>query len=220
MALRGRPARARHPDQDRGRGAARWLSLDRERVRGAVRPDRRRPGPPGRHRPVDRGRGRTSPSAARRRSSAVASRSASRCSRSRPPAPRARWTPSSPTSSSSTTGASCGPTSASATAGSSRWAGRATPTSPTGSHPALVIGPSTDVISGEGKILTAGGIDTHVHFLSPSQIVEALATGLTTLGGGGTGPSEGSQGDDRDAGRVAPRRRSTAAWTPCRSTCC
>ena len=62
-----------------------------------------------------------------------------------------------------------------------------------GVHPDLQIGPSTDVISGEGKILTAGGIDLHVHFLSPSQIHEALATGLTTLAGGGTGPSEGSR---------------------------
>ena len=56
-----------------------------------------------------------------------------------------------------------------------------------------MIGPGTDVISGEGKILTAGGFDSHVHFLSPSQITEALAAGLTTLGGGGTGPSEGSK---------------------------
>jgi urease subunit alpha len=62
-----------------------------------------------------------------------------------------------------------------------------------GVDPALVIGPGTDVISGEGKILTAGGFDSHVHFLSPSQISEALAVGLTTLGGGGTGPSEGSK---------------------------
>ena len=62
-----------------------------------------------------------------------------------------------------------------------------------GVDPALVIGPGTDVISGEGKILTAGGFDSHVHFLSPSQIAEALAAGLTTLGGGGTGPSEGSK---------------------------
>src|SRR6476659_9676237 len=58
-----------------------------------------------------------------------------------------------------------------------------------GVDPRLVIGPGTDVISGEGKILTAGGFDSHVHFLSPSQIVEALAAVLTTLGGGGTGPS-------------------------------
>ncbi len=62
-----------------------------------------------------------------------------------------------------------------------------------GVHPSLVIGPGTDVISGEGKILTAGAIDIHVHFLSRSQLVEALATGITTVGGGGTGPSEGSK---------------------------
>ena len=62
-----------------------------------------------------------------------------------------------------------------------------------GVHPDLVIGPSTDVISGEGKILTAGGIDVHVHFLSRSQLVEAISTGITTVGGGGTGPSEGSK---------------------------
>jgi urease subunit alpha len=62
-----------------------------------------------------------------------------------------------------------------------------------GVHPLLQIGPSTDVISGEGKILTAGAIDSHVHLLSPSQIHEALATGITTIVGGGTGPSEGSK---------------------------
>jgi urease subunit alpha len=62
-----------------------------------------------------------------------------------------------------------------------------------GVHPELLIGPSTDVISGEGKILTAGAIDIHVHLLSRSQLVEALATGITTVGGGGTGPSEGSR---------------------------
>ncbi|MFD7368895.1 urease subunit alpha [Nocardiopsis alba] len=57
----------------------------------------------------------------------------------------------------------------------------------------LEIGPSTDVISGEGKILTAGTIDTHVHYISPSSVMEALATGTTTLVGGGVGPSEGSK---------------------------
>lgn len=62
-----------------------------------------------------------------------------------------------------------------------------------GVHPDLAIGPATDVISGEGRILTAGAIDMHVHFLSTSQIHEALATGITTVGGGGTGPSEGSR---------------------------
>ncbi|WP_405061171.1 urease subunit alpha [Kribbella sp. NBC_01505] len=62
-----------------------------------------------------------------------------------------------------------------------------------GVHPALRIGPSTDVIAGEGRILTAGAIDSHVHLLSPSQLHEALATGITTVAGGGTGPSEGSK---------------------------
>jgi len=62
-----------------------------------------------------------------------------------------------------------------------------------GVHPDLVIGPSTDVISGEGRILTAGAIDIHVHFLSRSQLLEALSAGITTVGGGGTGPSEGSK---------------------------
>ncbi|MEV5002109.1 urease subunit alpha [Nocardioides sp. LML1-1-1.1] len=62
-----------------------------------------------------------------------------------------------------------------------------------GVHPDLVIGPGTDVVSGEGKILTAGAIDIHVHLLSRSQLVEALATGITTIGGGGTGPSEASK---------------------------
>ncbi|MEQ6899742.1 urease subunit alpha [Nocardioides sp. YIM 152588] len=62
-----------------------------------------------------------------------------------------------------------------------------------GVHPDLVIGPGTDVVAGEGRILTAGAIDIHVHLLSQSQLVEALATGITTIGGGGTGPSEGSK---------------------------
>ncbi|MGY5128177.1 urease subunit alpha [Streptomyces nigrescens] len=56
----------------------------------------------------------------------------------------------------------------------------------------FVIGPETEVISGHGKILTAGGVDTHVHFICPEQIGEALAAGVTTLIGGGTGPAEGS----------------------------
>ena len=62
-----------------------------------------------------------------------------------------------------------------------------------GVHPDLAIGASTDVIAGEGKILTAGAIDAHVHLISPSQLHEALATGITTVAGGGTGPSEGSK---------------------------
>ncbi|GGO40310.1 MULTISPECIES: urease subunit alpha [Streptomyces] len=62
-----------------------------------------------------------------------------------------------------------------------------------GVHPDLVIGPETEVIAGNGKILTAGGIDTHIHFISPTIVDEALASGVTTLIGGGTGPAEGSK---------------------------
>jgi len=56
----------------------------------------------------------------------------------------------------------------------------------------IIIGPGTEVIAGEGKIVTAGGIDTHVHFICPQQIEEALYSGLTTMMGGGTGPAAGS----------------------------
>ncbi|MDK1361185.1 urease subunit alpha [Arthrobacter sp. zg-Y1219] len=59
--------------------------------------------------------------------------------------------------------------------------------------PELVIGPGTEVIAGEGRILTAGGIDTHVHLLGTDALREALASGITTVGGGGTGPAEGSK---------------------------
>ncbi|MGH8482844.1 MAG: urease subunit alpha, partial [Pseudomonas sp.] len=56
----------------------------------------------------------------------------------------------------------------------------------------IVIGPGTDVIAGEGNIVTAGGIDTHIHFICPQQADEALASGTTTLVGGGTGPTVGT----------------------------
>jgi len=62
-----------------------------------------------------------------------------------------------------------------------------------GVHPALEIGPTTDVIAGEGRILTAGGIDGHVHFICPQLVEQAIATGITTLIGGGAGPTEGSR---------------------------
>ncbi|MFC4002171.1 urease subunit alpha [Prauserella oleivorans] len=62
-----------------------------------------------------------------------------------------------------------------------------------GVDPALVIGPSTEVLAGNGRILTAGGIDCHVHFICPQLTETALASGLTTLIGGGTGPAEGSK---------------------------
>src|ERR1700758_5591273 len=56
----------------------------------------------------------------------------------------------------------------------------------------LVIGPGTEVIAGEGKILTAGGFDTHIHFICPQQIEEALMSGITSMLGGGTGPAAGT----------------------------
>jgi urease subunit alpha len=57
----------------------------------------------------------------------------------------------------------------------------------------IVIGASTEIIAGEGMIVTAGGIDTHVHFINPTQVRTALASGVTTLIGGGTGPAAGSK---------------------------
>ncbi len=56
----------------------------------------------------------------------------------------------------------------------------------------IVVGPATEVIAGEGKIVTAGGIDSHIHFICPQQIEEALMSGVTTMIGGGTGPATGT----------------------------
>lgn len=56
----------------------------------------------------------------------------------------------------------------------------------------IIIGPGTEIIAGEGKIITAGGIDVHVHFICPQQIEEALYSGVTTMMGGGTGPATGT----------------------------
>jgi urease subunit alpha len=56
----------------------------------------------------------------------------------------------------------------------------------------IVVGPGTEVIAGEGKILTAGGFDTHIHFICPQQIEEALMAGITSMLGGGTGPAAGT----------------------------
>lgn len=56
----------------------------------------------------------------------------------------------------------------------------------------IIIGPGTEVIAGEGMILTAGGIDTHIHFICPQQIEVAIASGITTMIGGGTGPAAGT----------------------------
>ncbi|MEY3760397.1 MAG: urease subunit alpha [Pseudomonadota bacterium] len=56
----------------------------------------------------------------------------------------------------------------------------------------IVIGPGTEIIAGEGQILTAGGVDSHIHFICPQQIEEALTSGVTTMIGGGTGPATGT----------------------------
>ncbi|BEL12539.1 urease subunit alpha [Actinoplanes sichuanensis] len=62
-----------------------------------------------------------------------------------------------------------------------------------GVHPDLVIGPGTQILAGNGKILTAGAIDSHVHLISPTILDTALAAGITTIIGGGTGPDEGTK---------------------------
>ena len=56
----------------------------------------------------------------------------------------------------------------------------------------IIIGPSTEIIASEGKIITAGGVDSHIHFIAPQQIEEALYSGITTMLGGGTGPAHGT----------------------------
>ncbi|HKP98408.1 MAG TPA: urease subunit alpha [Fibrobacteria bacterium] len=61
-----------------------------------------------------------------------------------------------------------------------------------GVDPDMIVGPTTEVIAGEGMILTAGGIDSHIHFICPQQIGEALSSGITTMLGGGTGPATGT----------------------------
>jgi urease subunit alpha len=61
-----------------------------------------------------------------------------------------------------------------------------------GVTPSMEIGASTEILAGEGHILTAGGIDAHIHFIAPQQIHEALYSGITTMIGGGTGPATGT----------------------------
>ena len=56
----------------------------------------------------------------------------------------------------------------------------------------IIIGPGTEIIAGEGMILTAGGVDSHIHFICPQLIETALASGITTMLGGGTGPAAGT----------------------------
>ncbi|MBN9619401.1 MAG: urease subunit alpha [Actinobacteria bacterium] len=83
-----------------------------------------------------------------------------------------------------------------------------------GVHPSLVIGPSTEILAGNGLILTAGGVDSHVHLIAPQQIPVALAAGVTTLIGGGTGPAEGTKATTVTPGAfwLDAMMRATAAW--------
>ena len=75
----------------------------------------------------------------------------------------------------------------------------------------IVIGPSTEVIAGEGRIVTAGGVDVHIHFICPQQIDEALYSGVTTLMGGGTGPATGTNATTCTPGPWNLRRMIEAA---------
>ncbi len=80
-----------------------------------------------------------------------------------------------------------------------------------GVTPGLAIGASTEILAGEGKILTAGGIDAHIHFISPQQAWEALYSGITTMIGGGTGPTTGTKATTTTPGAWALHRMLEAA---------
>jgi urease subunit alpha len=75
----------------------------------------------------------------------------------------------------------------------------------------IVIGASTEIIAGERKILTAGGVDTHIHFISPDQVPAALCSGVTTMVGGGTGPAEGTKATTVTPGKWHIQRMLQAA---------
>jgi urease subunit alpha len=75
----------------------------------------------------------------------------------------------------------------------------------------MEIGASTEILAGEGKILTAGGVDSHIHFISPNQIPEAFYSGVTTLIGGGTGPATGTNATTCTPGAWNIRRMYEAA---------
>src|SRR5450755_3397636 len=83
-----------------------------------------------------------------------------------------------------------------------------------GVDPDLVVGAATEVIAGEGKLVTAGAIDSHIHFISPQQIYEALSNGVTTMIGGGTGPATGTNATTCTPGRwnLTQMLRAAEAW--------
>lgn len=75
-----------------------------------------------------------------------------------------------------------------------------------GVSPTMIVGCGTDVIAGEGKMVTAGGIDTHIHFVCPQQAYESIAAGITTFLGGGTGPSTGTNATTCTPGQTHVRQ--------------
>jgi urease subunit alpha len=83
-----------------------------------------------------------------------------------------------------------------------------------GVDPQLVVGSGTEVIAGENMLVTAGGIDTHIHFISPQQIYEALSNGITTMIGGGTGPATGTNATTCTPGawNLARMLQAAEAW--------
>jgi len=88
------------------------------------------------------------------------------------------------------------------------------PDTQAGVDPDLVVGAATEVIAGEGKIVTAGAIDSHIHFISPQQVYEALSNGITTMIGGGTGPATGTNATTCTPGRwnLEQMFRAAEAW--------
>lgn len=83
-----------------------------------------------------------------------------------------------------------------------------------GVDPDLVVGPATEVVAGENLIVTAGGIDSHIHFIAPQQVYEALANGITTMIGGGTGPATGTNATTCTPGawNIARMLQAAEAW--------
>lgn len=83
-----------------------------------------------------------------------------------------------------------------------------------GVDPELIVGPSTEVMAGEGKIITAGAIDAHIHFIAPQQIFEAMSNGVTTWFGGGTGPATGTNATTCTPGswNLARMYQAVEAW--------
>lgn len=75
-----------------------------------------------------------------------------------------------------------------------------------GVHPEMIVSSCTDVIAGEGKIITAGGMDSHIHFICPQQVHEAVASGITTMLGGGTGPSTATNATTCTPGKTHMRQ--------------